>query len=249
MIEAFRVGAVSRGRTLWEGLTFAAGDGEMWVVAGPPSCGKTLLMQFLRGDKSPDFGDIVVSGESIYRGSQEHNRLFRASCGVVPESFPGEGDRTVTDLFRLSALAAAGLPSAEMEGRMEALLTLMGLPGAEGWEVSSLSASERARVALAVELFRSPRYLFLDMLIENTGKEWADKLGSLLRALAREDKTIILMERELPDRWKGAKTPPSLSAGPFRLYRLFASSPDRKKEAWDPPSQGSPSLGMRGGGE
>jgi hypothetical protein len=77
--------------------------------------------------------------------------------------------------------------------------------------------------------------------------EWADKLGSLLRALAREEKTIIMMERELPDRWKGAKTPPPLSAGPFRLYRLVASSPDRKEEAGDPPSQGGSSLGLTGG--
>jgi ABC-type multidrug transport system ATPase subunit len=247
MIEAFRVGAVSRGRPLWEGLTFAVRYGEMWVIAGPPSCGKTLLMQFLRGEKCPDSGDVVVAGESIYRGSPDHHRRFRASCGVVPESLPGEGVKTVTDLFRLSALAAAGLPAAETEGRMEALLSLVGLPGAEGWEISSLSGSERARVALAVELFRSPRYLFLDMLLEKTGKEWADKLGSLLRALAREEKTIIMMERELPDRWKGAKTPPSLSAGPFRLYRLVASSPDRKEEAGDPPSQGGSSLGLTGG--
>lgn len=249
MIEAFRVGAVSRGRTLWEGLTFAAGDGEMWIVTGPPSCGKTLLMQFLRGEKCPDSGDVVVAGESLYRGSQEHNRRFRASCGVVPESFSGEEGRTVTDLFRLSALAASGLPVAETKGRMEVLLSLVGLPGAEEWEISSLSASERARIALSAELFRSPKYLFLDMLLGNAGKEWSDKLGSLLRALAREGKTIVMMERGLPEGWRGTKTPPSLSAGPFRLYRLVASYPDRKREEGDPPSHGSPPLTVTGGGE
>jgi ABC-type multidrug transport system ATPase subunit len=249
MIEAFRVGAVSRGRILWEGLTFAAGDGEMWVVAGPPSCGKTLLMQFLRGEKCPDSGDVVVAGESIYRGSPDHHRRFRASCGVVPEFLPGERGKTVADLFRLSALAAAGLPAAEAEGRREALLSLVGLPGAEGWEVPSLSVSERARVVLASELSRSPRYLFLDMVLEKAGKEWADRLGSLLRALAKEEKTIIMMERELPERWMREKTSPSLSAGPFRFYRLVSSSPNRKKEAGHPPTQGSPSLGRTGGGE
>ncbi len=249
MIEAFRVSAVSRGRTLWEGLTFAAEDGEMWVVAGPPSCGKTLLIQVLRGEKCPDSGDVVVAGESIYRGSPDHHRRFRASCGVVPESLPGGRGRTVADLFRLSALAAAGLSAAETKGRREALLSLVGLPGAEEWEVSSLSISERARVALAAELFRSPKYLFLDMVLEKTGTEWVDRLGSLLRALAREEKTIIMMERELPERWKGEKTSPFLSAGPFRFYRLVASSPDRRKEAGDPPAQGTPSLGQRGGGE
>jgi len=57
MIEAFRVGAVSRGKTLWEGLDLALGDGEIWVVAGPPSCGKTVLMNILRGERRPDLGE------------------------------------------------------------------------------------------------------------------------------------------------------------------------------------------------
>src|SRR4030066_333033 len=81
MIEAFRVGAVSRGKTLWEGLDLALGDGEIWVVAGPPSCGKTVLMNILRGERRPDLGDVVVGGESVYKGSPEHNRRFRAASG------------------------------------------------------------------------------------------------------------------------------------------------------------------------
>lgn len=220
MIEAFCVGAVSRGRTLWEGLTLAAGKSEMWIVAGPPSCGKTLLMRILRGERRPDSGDVIVGGESLYRGSPEHNRRFRADSGVVPESFPREAGKTVVDLFRRSALVAEGVPAAEQEGRMAELLPLVGLSGAEGEEVSSLSASERTRVALAVELFRNPRYLFLDMVLANVGSEWADKLGGLLCALAREERTILMMERQLPEKWQAATVPSPRCAGPFLLYRL-----------------------------
>src|SRR5512140_895765 len=34
MIEGFRLGAFSRGTTLWDGLDFAFGDGSAWLVAG-----------------------------------------------------------------------------------------------------------------------------------------------------------------------------------------------------------------------
>ncbi len=233
MIEAFSVGAVSRGRTLWEGLTLAAGKSEMWIVAGPPSCGKTLLMRILRGERRPDFGDVVVGGESLYRGSPEHNRRFRADSGVVPESFPREAGKTVVDLFRRSALVAEGVPAAEQEGRMAELLPLVGLSGAEGQEVSSLSVSERTRVELAVELFRNPRYLFLDMFLANVGSEWADKLGGLLRALAREERTILMMERQLPEKWQAAIVPTPRCAGPFLLYRMGGPRPVRM--AAEPP--------------
>jgi len=229
MIEAFRIGAVSRDRTLWEGVDLAAGTGEMWVVAGPPSSGKTVLLHILRGERRPDSGDVVVDGESLYRGSPEHNRRFRALSGVVPESLPAEPGKTLRELFLLSALALGGLTENEREGRMGDLLSLVGLSGAENVEISSLSASERARAAFAVELFRSPRYLFLDMFLANAGREWADRMGALLRALAREEKTILLMERRFPDEWQAQIAPSPLSAGPFRLYRL-AAPPRAPKE-------------------
>jgi ABC-type multidrug transport system ATPase subunit len=69
MIEGFRLGVFSRGTTLWDGLDFAFGDAAAWVVTGPPSSGKTLLLSILRGERRPDAGDVVVSGESLYRGN------------------------------------------------------------------------------------------------------------------------------------------------------------------------------------
>ncbi len=249
MIEAFHVGVASRGGTLWEGVDLAAGDGEMWVVTGPPSCGKTLLLQILRGERRPDSGDVVVSGESLYRGSPEHVRRFRSSSGVVPESLPAGRGRAVADLFRLSAFAAGQVSARETKGRVRELLPLVGLDGAEEVEASSLSVSERARIALAVELLRSPRYLFLDRFLENVGKEWANRLGGLLRALAREDKTILMMERQLPGDWQTAKLSPPLSAGPFLLYRLGSRVPLHRRETDEHPLLGSPLPETSGGVE
>lgn len=248
MIEAFHVGVAPRGETLWEGVNLAAGDGEMWVVTGPPSCGKTLLLQVLRGERRPDSGDVVVAGESVYRGSAEHLRRFRGSSGVVPESLPSHKGRAVADLFRLSAFAAGSVSGKETGARISGLLPLVGLAGTEDVEASSLSLSERARIALAVELLRSPKYLFLDRLLENVGTEWANRLGALLRALAREDKTIFLMERQLPVEWQTAKVPPPAVTGPFSLYRLGFSVVERRREEEEMPVRDEPPLSETTGG-
>ena len=250
MLEAFRVGAVSRGRTLWEGIDLTAGDGEIWVATGPPACGKTLLMQILRGERRPDSGDVVAGGESLYRGSPGHNLRFRAFSGVVPENLPVPAGRTMGDLFRLSALAVGGVVAAERTRRMEELLAIVGLPGVEGAEISSLSTSERARAALAVELFRSPKYLFLDMLLANAGREWEERLWGLFRALAKEEKTILLMERCLADRWQGAKEILSRSAGPFTWSRMAAFPPkgrDAPAASAPPGEPGKQAVGEVGG--
>lgn len=222
MIEAFRVGAVSRNGTLWDGLDLAFDDGEVCVVTGPPASGKTLLLRILRGDRRPDAGDVVVGGESLYRGDAAAARAFLASSGVVPESFNAGGGHAVRDLFRLSSVAGAGISSKERREREEELLALMGIGGARDAALSSLSLSERARVSLAVELFRGPKVLFADMLLHNAGREWTDMLGGLFRALAREGKTILLAERTIPDRWRYAGGGDGIAKGPFRLFRFGA---------------------------
>jgi ABC-type multidrug transport system ATPase subunit len=220
MIEAFRVGAVSRNGTLWDGLDLAFDDGEVSVVTGPPASGKTLLLRILRGDRRPDAGDVVVAGESLYRGNPVGASAFRASSGVIPESFPAGGGHAVRDLFRLSSVAREGISAKERMEREEELLSMLGLHGAQGMEFSSLSVSERARAALAVELLRGPKVLFADMLLHNAGGEWADMLGALFRALAREGRTVLLAERALPERWRGRGVGEGTPKGPFRLFRL-----------------------------
>lgn len=220
MIEAFRVGAAFSKGTLWDGLDLAFDDGEVCVVTGPPASGKTLLLRILRGERRPDAGDVVVGGKSLYRGNPGPGKAFRASSGFVPESFSPTACRTVRDLFRLSAVAVPGISARERMEREEELLALVGMPGSQGAGLSCLSVSERARIALAVELVRSPRVLFTDMLLMNAGREWTDMLGGLFRALAREGKTIIMAERTIPERWNTREGGQGIARGPFRLFRL-----------------------------
>lgn len=258
MIEAFRLGALGRNGTLWDGVDLSFGDGEVWLVSGPPSCGKSVLLRILRGDRRPDAGDVVVGGESLVRGGRNAGASFRASAGLVPESFPSGGfagagpgaARTVGDLFRLSAIIAGAIPAKERKRREEELLTLVGLSEpardseagtppsgrADAWALSSLSLSERARVALAAELMRSPKYLFADMLVANAGRDWSDMLGALFRALAREGRTIVLAERAIPDRWQVSRTGDSAASGPFSFYRVGAPAhePKRSDLEWLP---------------
>lgn len=264
MIETFHLGAVVRGGALWEGLDLALDDGEAWIVTGPPSCGKTLLLRILCGDREPDAGEVLVGGQSLYRGAPAANRRFRTMCGTVRDAIPGGAGRTVADLFRLSALAGGGIGREERVRREEELLALVGLAGTGEIPVSCLSVSERTRAVLAAELLRGPKYLFLDMVLSNAGRDWAEPLLALVRALAREGRTIVLAERVVPERLHPALDSgggceghraaalPGRHAGPFVLSRLDhrrlspgedASGPSPVAKA---PGEGS---GRPGGGE
>jgi energy-coupling factor transporter ATP-binding protein EcfA2 len=96
---------------------------------------------------------------------------------------------------------------------------MVGLPDARSWALSSLSASERVRAELAAELLRGPRYLFGDGTLAAAGPPYREMLGGLFRALAREGNTIVLAERQIPERWAAAAGE-CVPSGPFRVYRI-----------------------------
>jgi ABC-type multidrug transport system ATPase subunit len=219
MIEGFRLGVFSRGTTLWDGLDFAFGDAGVWYVAGPPSSGKTLLLSILRGERRPDAGDVVVSGESLYRGNAAIARAWRASCGYVPEQTVADGRLTVRDLFLRSALAGGSARAGERQDRAGRLLEMVGLTGALEWRVAELSTSERVRAFLAAELLRGPKVLFCDGVVAGAGAPWRELLWGLFRALAREGNTVVLAERAIPERWALAAGDAE-PVGPFRVFRL-----------------------------
>jgi len=221
MIEAFRLGVFTRGRTLWDGLDFAFEDGSATVIVGPPSSGKTLLLSILRGDRRPDAGDVLVSGESLYRGSGGALLAFRAASGCVSGRLDADGDRTVDALFARSAMMRERLPEEERKKMKDQLLSMVELSGAEGVRLSALSFSERARAALAAELFRNPRVLFADGLVLAAGDPYAGMLGTLFRALAGAGNTVLAAERRLPPEW-AAFAGPGKRVGQFAVHRLPA---------------------------
>lgn len=220
MIEGFRLGVFSRGTTLWDGLDFAFGDAAAWFVAGPPSSGKSLLLSILRGERRPDAGEVVVSGESLYRGNAALARAWRASCGHVPEQTVADARLKVGDLFRRSALAGGGVRESERKDRAGRLLEMVGLPpGTLEWRIAELSISERVRACLAAELLRGPKVLFCDGVVAGAGIPWREMLWGLFRALAREGNTVVLAERSIPERW-ALSAGDAEPVGPFRVYRL-----------------------------
>jgi ABC-type multidrug transport system ATPase subunit len=223
MIEAFRLGLFTREKILWDGLDFAFDDGAVWVIVGPPSSGKTMLLSILRGERPPDAGDVLISGESLYRGGSSVARSFRTACGAITERSDDDMQLTVEALFLRSSLACGGIPGRERKSRQERLLAMVGLPGAETLRLSSMSASERVRARLAAELVRNPKFLFADGVVSSAGTPFREMLGGLFRALAGEGNTILLAERLLPARWAevaGEGRP----AGPFRIFRLPGSA-------------------------
>jgi putrescine transport system ATP-binding protein len=130
--------------------------GEFFALLGPSGCGKTTLLRMLAGFESPDEGRILLSGEDV-----AHVLPHQRPVNMMFQNYALFPHLSVRDNIAFG-LKRAGMPRADIAGRVEEMVALVRLEGLEKRKPDQLSGGQRQRVALARSLARRPRVLLLD---------------------------------------------------------------------------------------
>lgn len=141
--------------------------GEFLVLLGPSGCGKTTLLRCLAGLETPDEGEIVIDGKTVFSSVQNVEvPPGKRELGMVFQSYALWPHMTVRDnlKFGLDVLKMAK-PAADK--RLDKILDDVGL-GAFGERYpSELSGGQQQRVALARLLATQPSVFLMDEPLSN----------------------------------------------------------------------------------
>jgi len=167
-----------------DGLDLAVPEGVVYGFLGPNGAGKTTTMRILTGLIHADGGTVELLGRRFTRGSRR--LLFGVGALVESPSFyPYLSGRE-----NLLAIAATGAPVPR--GRVDELLTLVGLADRARSRVSGYSLGMRQRLGIGAALLSDPRLLLLDEPANGLDPAGIVGMRDTLRSLAAAGKTVFV---------------------------------------------------------
>lgn len=188
--------ATDDGVLVLDGLSFGVpGDGFVLVV-GPPSSGKTLLLELILREKFPQGGQILVLGRNMARLSPARARGLRRRIGYMPERSVVIERRTVRGNLEFK-LRALGMRGPEAREHMARALELAGLKGEEERPASSLDDLGQRKLLLALALCPEPAVLLSDDPFRGLPVEAQDEVVGLLLGVHEVGIAVLATSRDL----------------------------------------------------
>lgn len=162
-------------------LSFSLSDQEFLCVLGPSGSGKSTLLRLIAGLLKPTTGKVVFSGcERAPRVG-----LVFQQANLMPW-------RNVRQNIALP-LQIMGIPRAEIERRVEEMITLVGLEEFGSTWPSQLSGGMAQRVAIARAFIQEPDLLLLDEPFGSLDALTRERMGSELLRIWQAQRTAVIM--------------------------------------------------------
>ena len=218
-------------RILCQDVSFSVNEGECLLLAGPNGSGKSTLLRLLAGEVGA-VSEICghprphkregPAAEGGGRGRSEAEAISDTAptspaTVLIPTGIPKVKGFTLEEFVRTGCYREsdwAGRLNALVQKRLNESLSLLGLEGLRGRDISTLSDGEFQKACIAVALTRNARLLLLD---EPTAFLDVDGRAMVLRTLREVAETtgigIIFSSHDL-------------SSALLNAHRVLALTPD-----------------------
>lgn len=186
--RSFQIGG-SRIEVL-RGIDLDIQSGETVFLCGASGAGKTTLLYTLAGLETPESGEVLFEGKSLYSlAGNALARLRNQRMGFVFQSYFLLPELTALE----NVLVPAMIRGRDSRSRALELLDRVGLADRAGHLPAELSGGEQQRVAIARSLINDPAILFADEPTGNLDSKNGAVIITLLLDLARKDHRSLVV--------------------------------------------------------
>jgi putative ABC transport system ATP-binding protein len=166
--------------------------GEFVALMGPSGSGKSTLLHLVGAIDQPSAGEVVVHGVELASMSAAEAANYRnRSVGFVFQMLNLIPTLTVAENLWTPA-AIAGRSRSWVTGRIDELLSAVGLADKRECFPAELSGGQQQRVAIARAMIMAPAVLLADEPTGSLDTDSADQVMKLLLRLHRQGQVIML---------------------------------------------------------
>jgi len=158
-------------------LTLQIPDGEFMILVGPSGCGKTTALRCVAGLEKPTRGTIRV-GDRVVNDVSPRDR----DIAMVFQSYALYPHMTVYKNLAFG-LKQRHVDKAEIDRRVRAISTMLGLDALLERRPAQLSGGQRQRVAMGRALVREPAAFLLDEPLSNLDAKLRVQMRAELKRL------------------------------------------------------------------
>ena len=173
--------------------------GSVTVIIGPSGSGKTTLLRSINALEVPERGSVRVGTAAVTYGQASERELqaVRLRAGMVFQTHHLFANLSVIENVTIGPVRGQGRDAATVHGEAVALLTRMGLQDKLHVHPASLSGGQQQRVGIARALALRPDVLLFDEPTSALDPELVGEVLQLLRELADEGWTMVIVTHEM----------------------------------------------------
>ncbi len=190
-----------------KGVSLTAREGDVIALIGSSGSGKSTMLRCINLLEVPDEGRIVIAGEEIALKKARGGRTvpadarqvdrIRTRLGMVFQSFNLWTHMTILQNVIEAPVHVLGVPKAEAVDRARRLLDKVGILSKADAYPSQLSGGQQQRAAIARALAMQPKVMLFDEPTSALDPELVGEVLLVIRQLADEGATMILVTHEM----------------------------------------------------
>ena len=182
-------------------VSFSLKKGQVLAIIGSSGSGKTTLLRCLNFLETPDSGEIIVNGKTLFAAGTKYTddqiRENRLHFGLVFQNFNLFPQYNVLQNVTLAPSLLNKGTAEELEELGKKLLNQVGLSDKLESYPCQLSGGQQQRVAIARALAMHPEILCFDEPTSALDPELTGEVLRVIRSLKGEDSTMIVVTHEM----------------------------------------------------
>jgi putative ABC transport system ATP-binding protein len=183
--------------TVLKGISFDVENGEFLTIVGPSGNGKSTLLNMITGIDRPSDGEVIVTGRSVNRMSENELAEWRGDhVGIIFQFFQMLPSLSLLQNVILPMDFARKYSTREREERAMALLEKVGLIDQVNKLPGQVSGGQQQRAAIARSLANDPALIVADEPTGNLDTRTTGDIFRLFNDLVEQGKTLLMVTHD-----------------------------------------------------